>query len=40
VVAWFFTRPAVILLARTKRFAGSSVLGVRLGEAASQGGAS
>jgi preprotein translocase subunit SecD len=40
VVAWFFTRPAVILLSRTKRFAGSSVLGVRLGEAASQGGAS
>ena len=33
VVSWFFTRPAVILLSRSERFAGSKVLGVEQGEA-------
>ena len=33
VVSWFFTRPAVILLSRSDRFAGAKVLGVERGEA-------
>jgi len=33
VVSWFFTRPAVILLSRSERFAGAKVLGVERGEA-------
>jgi preprotein translocase subunit SecD len=39
VVAWFFTRPAVILLSRRKSFQNGTVLGMRTGEAlASTGG--
>ncbi len=33
IVAYFFTRPAVLLLSRSKRYQGDSVLGVRTGEA-------
>lgn len=33
LIAWGFTRPAVLLLARTKRFGGRRVLGVATGEA-------
>ncbi len=33
VVSFFFTRPAVILLSRSKAFAGPDVLGVHRGEA-------
>jgi hypothetical protein len=32
VVAYFFTRPMVVLLSRTKRFSGGKVLGVLTGE--------
>lgn len=41
IVAYFFTRPLVAILARTKRFSGTSVLGVVTGEAkvAASGGA-
>jgi preprotein translocase subunit SecD len=33
LVSWFFTRPAVILLSRSKAFSGPDVLGVHRGEA-------
>ena len=33
LIAWGYTRPAVLLLARTKRFGGRRVLGVSAGEA-------
>jgi preprotein translocase subunit SecD len=33
LIAWGFTRPAVLLLSRTKRFGGRRVLGVATGEA-------
>jgi preprotein translocase subunit SecD len=33
LIAWGYTRPAVLLLARTKRFGGRRVLGVSTGEA-------
>jgi hypothetical protein len=32
-VSWFFTRPAVILISASDRFARSKVLGVERGEA-------
>jgi len=38
VVAWFFTRPAVNLLARSQRFQ-RRVLGVKVAATAPQGGA-
>lgn len=38
IIAWFFTRPAINLLSRSPRFQ-RRVLGVRLGEAATAGGA-
>jgi preprotein translocase subunit SecD len=33
IVSFFFTRPAVILMSRSKAFAGADVLGVHRGEA-------
>ena len=32
VVAWFFTRPAVILLSRRRSFQGASILGLPSGD--------
>lgn len=37
VIAYFFTRPAVLLLSRSSRFQGSRVLGVQTGEALAGG---
>ncbi|MEZ5258844.1 MAG: protein translocase subunit SecD [Ilumatobacteraceae bacterium] len=37
VVAYFYTRPAILLLARTKGFAGNKILGVEMGEALAGG---
>ena len=39
VVAYFFTRPAVLLLSRSKRYQGNQVLGVTTGEAFAGGAA-
>ncbi|MBK9178415.1 MAG: protein translocase subunit SecD [Acidimicrobiales bacterium] len=38
IVAYFYTRPMVILLSRTKRFSGTHVMGVTSGEAAVSAG--